>query len=300
MKKLVRKNVFETNSSSSHSISLAGDAKDFVLDTIYPDQNGKIELIGGEFGWEWFKHNDAITKANYAAVDFQGIDSLEDMLKDVLMEHTGAEEIVFKFSDDYEDANWSYIDHDSAGTAPRTKEELKDFIFNKNSWLFGGNDNTQPHPEFYDVPTLTKEGRQVVVEYTHQLNIDGYSKTAKFKSKPTKEEVLDALDSILSDVCLTSSGYFDDNTDIMHRIMRNESVMFKYESWKKPIDFKRRKIFFIKDAWSTARNRWEWHGKNKDWEKGGYAETRDIEKSLYDDEESGFVKVIKFSINKLS
>ena len=42
MKKLIRKGVFETNSSSSHSISLVTEDKQFVLDTLYPDQNGIV------------------------------------------------------------------------------------------------------------------------------------------------------------------------------------------------------------------------------------------------------------------
>ena len=45
-KKLIRSGVFETNSSSSHSVSVANETKEFVLDTIYPDQDGIIELRG--------------------------------------------------------------------------------------------------------------------------------------------------------------------------------------------------------------------------------------------------------------
>ena len=91
------------------------------MDTIYPDQDGRVILIGGEFGWGWFKHNDALTKANYAAQD--AVDY--DLLSEVIKEQTGASEVIFK------DMSDGYVDHQSYGTAPRTKEELKNFIFSK-------------------------------------------------------------------------------------------------------------------------------------------------------------------------
>ena len=74
-KKLIRVGVWETNSSSSHSLSLgSSQSKDFVLDTIYPDEEGKIYINGGEFGWEWNKFNDSMTKANYAAQQLENSD----------------------------------------------------------------------------------------------------------------------------------------------------------------------------------------------------------------------------------
>lgn len=43
-KQLIRQSVFETNSSSAHSISLGKDTgKQFLLETLYPDQNGNIK-----------------------------------------------------------------------------------------------------------------------------------------------------------------------------------------------------------------------------------------------------------------
>lgn len=46
MKTIIRRGVFETNSSSSHSISIASEDKEFVMDTIYPDQNGVVRIVG--------------------------------------------------------------------------------------------------------------------------------------------------------------------------------------------------------------------------------------------------------------
>lgn len=131
-KKLIRSGVFETNSSSSHSVSIADSTKEFVLDSLYPDQDGVIEIYGEDFGWEWFKHNDAQTKAAYAAQQFKNDDTTLDTIREVIMEQTGAEEVRFVGLDN------SYIDHDSMGILDYHKEKIRQFIFNKNSWLFGG------------------------------------------------------------------------------------------------------------------------------------------------------------------
>ena len=56
--KLIRHNVFETNSSSTHSISVVAGAK--VYDTIYPNEDGCIDLAPEYFGWDWEEtENDA-------------------------------------------------------------------------------------------------------------------------------------------------------------------------------------------------------------------------------------------------
>ena len=130
MKKLIRKSVFETNSSSSHSISLASEDKEFVLDTIYPNQDGIVTINGDEFGWEWFKTNEALVKASYVAQSHVHSDRILDLLKEVIMEQTGAEDVIFSGLDS------GYVDHDSYGVAPSNKEDIRNFIFNKNSWLF--------------------------------------------------------------------------------------------------------------------------------------------------------------------
>ena len=48
-KMLIRTGVFETNSSSCHSVSVADETKPFIFDTIYPDLDGKITVKGGQY-----------------------------------------------------------------------------------------------------------------------------------------------------------------------------------------------------------------------------------------------------------
>lgn len=138
----IRQSAFETNSSSSHSITVAENTVYDLMDlSIIPDEKGIVIINGQCFGWEWRRYNDARTKAAYCMVDGK-----TDLLKEVIKEQTGAKDVIINTSDDY------YIDHQSCGTTYdlSTREKLRDFIFNKNSWLFTGNDNEDPPLNFYN------------------------------------------------------------------------------------------------------------------------------------------------------
>lgn len=173
----IRSKVFETNSSSTHSISIYSGS-DGIYDTIVPDDDGLVVLTGGEFGWTWWKSNKPIDKANYAAVDQHTNSEHKQMLKDVIIEHTGAKIVVFAFSGDYPGRNYSYIDHQSMGIAQQafeSKKTLKEFLFNPESWLFTGNDNEDHPPNFFDPPGTI---------YKYELCIDGLELTEKFTENP--------------------------------------------------------------------------------------------------------------------
>lgn len=242
MKKLIRKGVFETNSSSSHSIALATEDKEFVLDTIYPNQDGIITINGDEYGWDWFKHNDSITKASYAAQQFMNNDHMLDVLKDVIMEQTGATDVVFEGLDS------GYVDHDSYGIVSENKQELRNFIFNKNSWLFGGNDNSSPDPTFYHVPEI-RDGKMIQPVYKYQLSIEGLERTTKFLTEPTDEELSDAISTILDDALLTEGGDFINDNSIMWQISRSKN--FYKLSYGISQDYSTKEIIFLHETVST-------------------------------------------------
>lgn len=140
--KIIRQGQFETNSSSSHSISIDNNASTFG--TIGLDADGNVVLGPGEFGWEVESYHDCWTKATYCAIDALNNSHKIDMLKEVIAEHTGAKEVIIDCSDSYNDKNYSYIDHQSHGTsheAFESKETLKNFIFGNSSYLYTDNDN---------------------------------------------------------------------------------------------------------------------------------------------------------------
>lgn len=217
--KNIRSKVFETNSSSTHSISIY-PATSGMYDTIVPDDHGAIVLVGGTFGWEWEKYADAFTKANYAAIFAHGDTALESMLKSVIKDHTGAKEVIFNFNtEDYDGENYSYIDHQSgraeggdAGQAFSTPQTLKDWIFHPESWLFTGNDNDESPPNFYDV--------ELDFIYTHELSVEGVNLIAKFQEYPSENKMIEALNKLMRNhpICDYSNStdfefvYYDHHT----------------------------------------------------------------------------------------
>lgn len=201
--KNIRSEVFETNSSSTHSIAIANDA-DGILDTLVPDDMGTVILAGGEFGWSWDKFNDAYTKANYCAVDAKNNPAKIRMLIDAITQHTGAKKVSIIID------NNSYIDHQSVGTSVDAFADLDvliNFIFNPKSWLFTGNDNEHPPPNFYDVSSD--------IVYTHELSIDGVIKTAKFTSMPKGQELEEALYTLCQKHpdCQWNTSYDEDDDE---------------------------------------------------------------------------------------
>lgn len=189
--KKIRKGIFETNSSSSHSLHI--DDKVEVYDTIYPDENGKITLKGGEFGWQWEKYNDALTKANYAAISSSGVDF--NLLEKVIKNHTGAKKVEYIGNDTWNSGNYSYIDHDSCGLMSELNDEksLKNFLFNPRCWLFLGNDNQYSPPYFYDVNE---------VEYTHKIIVKGTPLNLELKvdEYPEGESLAKKLDRLMDKI----------------------------------------------------------------------------------------------------
>jgi hypothetical protein len=177
MIKQVRVGMFETNSSSMHSISIAPECKEEMMDTIQPDGEGIIYLTGGTFGWEERKYTDALTKAEYLAVWVReySTNKVKDrrLLDSVIKKQTGAKTIEWAFTTDYKKSGKnepSYIDHQSdkvgasifdyemvwskkedsgyVTTAVKGKltrkevaERLRQFLFNPKSVLISDNDN---------------------------------------------------------------------------------------------------------------------------------------------------------------
>ncbi len=150
--KLIRNSVFETNSSSCHSISISSD--DCVYDGITPSCDNKIVLKPMDFGWDITEYHDALSKLTYCwiyAQDWTGKESekFHKILSDMVCEHTGADEIVMQMDYNnkwYPKGYYGCIDHQSVECKDLhhmfyEPQKLKDFIFNPNSILQTDNDN---------------------------------------------------------------------------------------------------------------------------------------------------------------
>lgn len=106
IKRQLRHGVFETNSSSSHSVSISNVGS---LTSVKPNRDGIINISLGEYGWGVEEHFDFETKASYLftdlvynnSTDFQNISKIDYInmchqgLADIrlLEEHTAGMEI---------------------------------------------------------------------------------------------------------------------------------------------------------------------------------------------------------------
>lgn len=188
--KKIRTGVWETNSSSCHSLSV--EDTDVLLDYLIPNKEGIVAISPDEFGWEWLKYNDAYTKASYCLTGVQYVedkDTALSNLKEVIKEHTLCEKVYLqKLTYSYDENG--YIDHQSIEDGQMDellfdKAKLHNFIFNKNSWLFLGNDNSNAPNKFYDTEDLHYKWKLVVEKYP--------TLTWEFVDYPTNENIKDAL-----------------------------------------------------------------------------------------------------------
>jgi hypothetical protein len=290
MKKLIRHNVHETNSSSSHVISIADATKEFVLDTIYPNDDGEVVIYGSEFGWEWERYNDATTKASYAAQQFANDEYKLDILKSVIQEHTQAETVTFVGLED------GYVDHQSMSMMRDfTEEKLKDFVFNKNSWLFLGNDNSTADPMFYETPEY-RGGKIVEPVFKYQLKIKGFHKTTKFKDYPIEEELENGIEALLDDYSVTSDLRFVDRHSYMG--FGNECYKLSYKC--NSIDLENKVIRLENNVWSAAKKIWDENYSGNDWgSELGYKKCSEIERELINSGDPKYVIFVEFDLVEL-
>jgi len=178
MKKVIRGSVFETNSSSTHSISIDHSK---ILKTNY----SYLSLECGEFGWEEERYKDAQTKLSYVLTGIQYYEKMPEYVDkpteiswDAWKNHptknnyekerirvvqeskylTWILDVLNEFGIRYSPETleptssydeFGYIDHQSTDVLEdifcddedKFKENFKDFVFNPNSYLKTDNDN---------------------------------------------------------------------------------------------------------------------------------------------------------------
>lgn len=161
----IRKNVFETNSSSSHSLTMAqGDVIPMPLSK-NELRDGKVIVRLDDYGWEWHRYYTPINKIAYLltqallgtgeygdarvpAGDDEAVtralceeNDLVARMCEVVKAHTGCELLLASGSR-------GSIDHDSVGNGRElfsSAAELTQFIFSAESYIETGNDNSGPN-----------------------------------------------------------------------------------------------------------------------------------------------------------
>lgn len=163
MKTLIRNGVFETNSSSAHSLSINCGDKVELYDNLTPDEDGVLRIYCGGYNFSRQyprRTNDTEEKIAFFATLFtrwednpEESSELEE-LKDILLEYTGAHEVRFF------NLGSSSIEFGSDFDIP-TGTCLKRAILDKNSWLFIQGDEYsldkgEDEEEFYNPKEITE------------------------------------------------------------------------------------------------------------------------------------------------
>jgi len=151
-RKMIRTGVFETNSSSCHTITVSRETNPALYTSITPDHNGEIVVTPREFGWEWETYTDPESKLCYLMLYIRDWvrnqptkDLFTDTLNRVVLAHTHATKLSLRPSTS---SSWDdgYIDHQSVEDNDchflfDEDEKLKNFIFSPSSTISTGNDN---------------------------------------------------------------------------------------------------------------------------------------------------------------
>ena len=168
MKQKVRKGLFETNSSSTHSIVIGNNGED-----IYANLPEEVYFGGGEFGWEHEEYRDTQSKADYLYTVIVKQDLLEAIpyITETLKKwgvNAKFQELEDKTSWNgaytYKDfSNFCYVDH-SYEAKELVEDILKDeallmnYLFSDGSFIETGNDND-------DTEFTAKYPQNVLLDY---------------------------------------------------------------------------------------------------------------------------------------
>ncbi len=131
-----RKKVFETNSSSMHSITLAdkkGLYEPVPEHMIGEDNVLRINTEDHDFGWEIEDYYDIESKLAYAVIVSSYEKQYRSQLAFLLKEQTGVTNVIFE--------EGGSVDHQSWDLNEQIFENLKEFIFNPDSKVTTDNDN---------------------------------------------------------------------------------------------------------------------------------------------------------------
>ncbi|MBD2201583.1 hypothetical protein H6G33_09510 [Calothrix sp. FACHB-1219] len=222
-----------------------------LLDTIIPDKNGRVIINSGKFGWEWNKFNDAYTKASYALtallyVDLPLIEEATQNLHDVIKEQTLSEEVVLNLpSEDWDSRNYGYIDHQSVERGQMNavlldKSKLHNFIFNKKSWLFLGNDNEEAPNKFYDTEDKVYNWKLVFTNYPSITQWE-------FEEFPDRDKLIEAIEGLCLRFTRKGNQYIPEERPYYYS-SDEEYYEFPYNEDKRKVTDTT--IEFVEDIWS--------------------------------------------------
>lgn len=158
MKLSIRRNVFETNSSSVHAIAISNEIPSDLPSFIYFGR--------GEYGWEWERYDYDEDKANYLYeclidlyYDWANQDDVElSEVCDQIKRDLASYGIGCKFEEFDRDTLFvGWVDHGSENRELveyllSDPDNLIRYLFNNDSYILTGNDNTDCEDDYYELP----------------------------------------------------------------------------------------------------------------------------------------------------
>lgn len=214
----IRKGIFETNSSSSHSFSMGPEGR---FGAVLPmGSDGVIQVSEDAWDTGSGKTNDSLSKLSYLLAFAytigswdEGGDDFEkyrDFIFKVVMDFTGATGI-----------DWtpdSTIDHQSTDIIdPRDlldPEFIKEFVFNEGTWIYTVWDSYDPEPGFYED---TRDNKLYVLSF----NLPGISEgesTVEISYLDAKSEIDNVLYGFFEGL------YYDPDTSKFIKIPRDQKI----------------------------------------------------------------------------
>lgn len=161
MKTVVRRSVFETNSSSVHTLSIIKNPKNLQIPKKVTIDTGRY------FGWENEIYSDLETKLSYLwlAINEYSKEDMRPKFINLLYEQLHKLGINDIEAVDKSDSMFSGIDHgDEAGEFIEEILEdpvkFKNFLFDDESFILTGNDNEEAGYDFSD-----RESSYVYIKY---------------------------------------------------------------------------------------------------------------------------------------
>lgn len=165
----IRKNVFETNSSSTHSLVISNKERSYNYN-LPVDDRGVLTIPFGEFGWGPELLIEPIEKLSYLVTDRGGLydipeelkDADDDAIYDFIMEESEAikdivevvknccpevKEVRFELGDSWNP--FGYVDHQSHGTSYGVDLSIEDLIFSNKVVIMIDNDNSCHYEEYF-------------------------------------------------------------------------------------------------------------------------------------------------------
>ena len=154
--KKIRKNVFETNSSSSHSLAFSKKDRGYSYD-LPVDEDGVLTIPFGEFGWGPDVLRTPLEKLSYYVtdncpnVDEEKVwdDIIEELKEDedikkaidaVMFNCPQVKEITFAPASSFYPLG--YVDHQSCGTSHEDGIDVERLIFDNDVIIIIDNDNS--------------------------------------------------------------------------------------------------------------------------------------------------------------